>query len=545
MMEANAGNSAGNDAGNAIRGSGGTGRPIANEDEEEAFRLYRENTIGYFHRFVTPYGTQTLLYADWAASGRLYRPIETKLAEDFGPMAGNPHTAASLTGTAMTAAYEEAKRIIKRHVHAGPQDMLLFAGTGMTGAVNKLQRLLGLKVSPRWRTAYRAGMAERDRPVIFVTHMEHHSNHISWAETNGEVVCIPPGADGRADPGQLERLLVRYRDRAVKIGAFTACSNVTGFATPIRRLSRIMHEHGGICVADYSASAPYAPIDMHPPGAPGEKLDAILFSPHKFLGGPGTGGVLVMDASLCAGPSPDRPGGGTVTWTSPWGEVQYLPDAEAREDGGTPGVMQAVRTALCLRLKEQMGIDRLLRRERELTDLLLGELEAVPGLHVLGGRSRERLGIVSFALESVHYNLMVKLLNDRFGIQARGGCSCAGTYGHYLLGINRASSRDIARSIAEGDLSQKPGWVRISLHPMMTAAEVAYIGAAVRAITDNAQAWARDYAYDPRTNEWSHLREEPPVSLSEWFRLPDPSAKGLQRLEDEVRRTIRPWALPH
>lgn len=513
------------------------------ETEAMEFKIYRENTIGYRHRFVTPYGTQTLLYADWAASGRLYRPIEAKLVREFGPLAGNPHTSASLTGTVMTAAYEEAKRIVKQHVHTGPNDILLFEGTGMTGAVNKLQRLLGLKAPAAWRAAYRGGMAGRERPVIFVTHMEHHSNHISWAETIGEVVGIPPGADGRVDPDRLDLLLRRYRDRSMKIGAFTACSNVTGFVPPIRQLARVMHRHGGICVVDYSASAPYVPIDMHPPGAPEERADALLFSPHKFLGGPGTGGVLVMDAGLCAEASPDRPGGGTVSWTSPWGDVRYLSDAEAREDGGTPGVMQAIRTALCLRLKEQMGIDRLLRRERELTDRLLSELEAVPGLSLLGGRSRERLGIVSFTLEPIHYNLIVKLLNDRFGIQARGGCSCAGTYGHYLLGLDQAASQRISRRIAGGDLAAKPGWVRLSLHPMMTADEVAYLGYAVRQVAAHARNWSEDYTYDPRTNEWFYLRGEPRLNLDEWFRLPDPSATGKGSLADEARRTIRPGVL--
>ncbi|EES74522.1 aminotransferase, class V [Paenibacillus sp. oral taxon 786 str. D14] len=514
------------------------------EIEELEFEVYRKNTIGYRHPFVTPYGTQTLLYADWAASGRLYRPIEQKLAQEIGPLAGNPHTAASLTGTAMTSAYEEAKRIIKHHVHAGPNDILLFEGTGMTGAVNKLQRLLGLKVPAAWRAAYRSGMAERERPVVFITHMEHHSNHISWAETIGEVVCLPPGADGRVDPAWLDFLLRRYRERRVKIGAFTACSNVTGFVTPIHELARVMHRHGGICVADYSASAPYVPINMHPPGAPEERLDAILFSPHKFLGGPGTSGVLVMNAGLSAGASPDRPGGGTVSWTSPWGLVQYLSDAESREDGGTPGVMQAARTALCLRLKEKMGAGRLLRRERELTDRLLSELETVPGLTILGGPSRERLGIVSFTLDQVHYNLAVKLLNDHFGIQARGGCSCAGTYGHYLLGIDQATSQRIARRIASGDFTAKPGWIRISLHPIMTADEVAFIGYALRQVAARGQDWARDYSYDPRTNEWSHRRGEPRINLDEWFRLPDPSAKGKGILADEPRQTIAELHIP-
>ena len=485
--------------------------------EENEFHFYRENTIGYRHSFSSPYGNQKLLYADWAASGRLYRPIEVKIAEAFGPFAGNPHTHSSLTGTTMTAAYEEAKALIKHHVHAGPDDMLLFAGTGMTGAVNKLQRLLGLKVPSRWRAACLNGLAERDRPVIFITHMEHHSNHISWAETIGDVVCIPPGADGQIAPERLEELLRQYKHRRFKVGAFTACSNVTGFETPYRCLSRIIHAHGGISVIDFSACAPYVHIDMHPPEAPEDKLDAILFSPHKFLGGPGTSGVLVLNSRLCAQPSPDQPGGGTVSWTNPWGEYQYHPAVEVREDGGTPGVMQAVRTALCLKLKERMGTDRMLRRERKLTEVLMRELESVPGLHILGDRSWNRLGIVSFVTESVHYNLLVKLLNDRFGIQARGGCSCAGTYGHYLLGINHDASRQIARLITAGDLSRKPGWARVSLHPMMTEQDAVFIGAAVRAIVENINEWRRDYYYERQTNEWRHFREEQPILSAGWF----------------------------
>ncbi|MFD1177601.1 aminotransferase class V-fold PLP-dependent enzyme [Paenibacillus puldeungensis] len=484
------------------------------DEEEEYFKGYRDNTIGYEQTFESPYGIKKLLYADWAASGRLYRPIEAKLAGEFGPFVGNTHSHSNMTGTTMTDAYEEAKRIIKKHVNAGPEDILLFAGTGMTGAVNKLQRLLGLKVPDKFKAACR--MADADRPVIFVTHMEHHSNQISWAETIGDVVCIPPGRDSSVDPENLERMLRLFRQRRQKIGAFTACSNVTGFRTPYHRLARKMHEHGGIAVVDFSANAPYADIDMHP-GSPLESLDAILFSPHKCLGGPGTSGVLVLNAALCVNSVPDQPGGGTVSWTNPWGDYRYWANAEAREEGGTPGVMQAIRTALCLKLKERMGTARMQRREQRLTDLLLRELESVPGVRILGGSSRERLGIVSFTAESVHYNLMVKLLNDRFGIQARGGCSCAGPYGHFLLGIGKGDSEKIAKQIETGDMSAKPGWVRLSLHPMMTDREITYIGAAVRSIMDNIALWKQDYIYEPKCNEWSHLGKKKPLALCEWF----------------------------
>ncbi|TYA12148.1 aminotransferase class V-fold PLP-dependent enzyme [Paenibacillus faecis] len=468
---------------------------------EAFFNRYRKNTIGEGHTFLSPYGRKPLLYADWAASGRLYRPIEAKLAEEFGPWMANTHTRSTITGRTMTLAYEEAKAVIKRHVNAGPQDMLVFAGTGMTGAVNKLQRLLGLKVPERFKSRIR--LTEAERPVIFITHMEHHSNQLSWAETIGEVVVVPPGPEGNVEPEHLERLLRLYRHRRVKIGAFTACSNVTGFETPYDELARTMHRHGGRCFVDFSASAPYARIDMHP-APPRERLDGVLFSPHKFLGGPGTNGILVVDKSCCDSDVPDHPGGGTVVWTNPWGEYHYVKDADAREDGGTPGILQAIRAALCIRLKEEMGISRMRAREKELTSLLLQQLARIPGLRLLGGSHRDRLGIVSFTFDTIHYNLVVQLLNDRFGIQARGGCSCAGTYGHHLLGIGLADSRHIAEQIAEGDLSGKPGWVRLSLHPMMTDQEIRYIAAAIRDVAEHIAEWKKDYIFDPGTGEWLH-----------------------------------------
>ncbi|WP_209940684.1 aminotransferase class V-fold PLP-dependent enzyme [Paenibacillus sp. PvR133] len=485
---------------------------------EAYFQRYRESTIGYHQTFESPYGQKKLIYADWAASGRLYGPIESKIANELGPFVANTHTESNLTGTLMTQAYEEAKQIIKNHVHANEHDIILFAGSGMTGAVNKLQRLLGLKIHENLKPLY--PIAEKERPVIFVTHMEHHSNHISWAETIGDVVCLPPGPGGMVDPTHLERLLLQFRHRPIKIGAFTACSNVTGFEVPIYQLARKMHEHGGVCFVDFSASAPYTEINMHRTD-PLEKLDGIVFSPHKFLGGPGTSGVLIMDSRLCLNCAPDQPGGGTVSWTNPWGGYEYKDNTEAREDGGTPAFLQAVRTALCIRLKEQMGYNRMLERKKEVTSLLLKSLNTIPGLHILGGSSQERMGIVSFVVGHIHYNLIVKLLNDRFGIQVRGGCSCAGPYGHYLLGIDQQTSKQMTDLIHAGDLSRKPGWVRLSLHPMMTNQEVSYIASSLRAIVENITTWQKDYIYQPDTNEWRSMNEHHKIDISKWFNFSD------------------------
>lgn len=474
---------------------------------QEHFEPFREHTIGIGHHITTPYGKQPLLYADWTASGRLYEPIERKLQEGFGPYVSNPHTDSNTTGLIMTMAYTEARNIIKKHVNAGPQDILLFCGNGTTGAVNKLQRIMGLRL-PEWLHANNYGSLE-ERPVIFTSHMEHHSNILPWQEGIGDVITVPPGADGNIDTKQLEELLLLYRNRRSKIGAFTACSNVTGVQTPYHKLAAIMHRHGGVCFVDFAASAPYEPINMNP-NTPLEKLDAIFFSPHKFLGGPGTNGVLIFDSSLSKGRIPDEPGGGTVLWVNPWGGRRYIDAVEEREDGGTPGFLQAFRAALCVNLKEQMnGNGHYMRiREQELCHELLAGLRGIPRCSILAGNLTQRHGIVSFTLRDIHYNLAVQLLNDRFGIQARGGCSCAGPYGHYLLGIGPKQSAQFIEAINVGDQSMKPGWIRISLHPIMNNKEVKRIVSAVRDIVHHIDQWKEDYLYNAPTNSWTHICDD-------------------------------------
>jgi selenocysteine lyase/cysteine desulfurase len=208
-----------------------------------------------------------------------------------------------------------------------------------------------------------------------------------------------------------------------------------------------MHEHGGYCFADCAASAPYVDIDMHPPDA-AARLDAVFFSPHKFLGGPGAAGVLIFNANLYDLEVPDQPGGGTVDWTNPWCGRKYVEGIEEREDGGTPGFLQAIRAALAVRLKEQMGTQPIRLREEELRGAAFRGLRAIRGVNVLADHIEDRLCMFSFYVDRLHYNLIVKLLNDRFGIQSRGGCSCAGTYGHYLLHVDPAKSKRITDSTA-------------------------------------------------------------------------------------------------
>ena len=467
--------------------------------------------------FASPYGLKKMIYADWVASGRLYQPIEKILLESIGPFVGNTHTETSEVGRLMTHAYHLSHQKIKAHVNAGKEDVIITTGFGMTGAVVKFQRILGLK--PCREECRNLFPDETEKPVVFVTHMEHHSNQTTWYETIADVIVVEPGKDMLVDLNNLENALNKYAHRKRKIGAFTACSNVTGIRTPYKAMVRLMHEHGGLAFIDFAASAPYDDMNMHP-ADPMEKLDAIFFSPHKFLGGPGASGVLIFDSSLYHRKVPDQPGGGTVDWTNRWGEYKYIDNIEIREDGGTPGFLQAIRSALALELKTQMGVKMIHKREKELVRLAFSEFRKVPDLHLLADSVEKRLGVLSFYISKIHYNLVVMLLSDRFGIQARGGCACAGTYGHYLFDVSYEKSKKITDKINRGDLSEKPGWVRVSVHPTMTDDELLLIADALKQIQKHHRKWRQDYTYNKHTNEFIHksaLSKESRVQS--WFNI--------------------------
>lgn len=471
-------------------------------DLERHFAPFRAKTLGIEQRFQSPYGSQPIIYADWTASGRCYADIEHTMLTAVAPFVANTHTETSVTGRSMSLAYEDARRVIKAHIGANEHDVLLCCGSGMTAAVNKLQRMLGLKVPEFLRDTIK--LSDEDRPVVFVSHMEHHSNHTSWLETIADVEIITPDANGLLDLGAVKSLIDKHAGRKRKIAAMTACSNVTGIVTPYHEVARLMHAAGGLCFVDFSSSAPYVAIDMHPEGDHDARLDAIYFSPHKFLGGPGTAGVLAFSSSLYTSRVPDHPGGGTVRWTNPWHGRRYIDDIEAREDGGTPPFLQAIRIALVLKLKEKMGIERMKQRKRELLERAFAVLDRLPNVHVLAGQHRDRMGIISLYFDDLHYNLAVRLLNDRYGIQARGGCSCAGTYGHYLLNVCTEQSKKICDAIDAGDSANKPGWARLSLHPTMTNQELDTILEAITDIARNHRSYAQDYERGELSNEFKH-----------------------------------------
>ncbi|MBA6350677.1 aminotransferase class V-fold PLP-dependent enzyme [Colwellia sp. BRX9-1] len=505
---------------------------------ENHFLPFRNNIIGQSLSHEINGKQLDIVYADWTASGRLYAPIEHYISHTLGPFVANTHTETNLTGCAMTNAYHDAQKIIKRHVNACDNDVLITAEAGMTGVINKFQRILGLRIPERMQEQVK--FDDCDKPVVFITHMEHHSNQTTWYECDITLEIIDPDSHGLPSLEHLQLLLEKYQARKVKIGSFSACSNVTGIKTPYHLLAEKMHEHGGLCFVDFACSAPYVDIDMHPTNSK-QSLDAIYFSPHKFLGGPGSSGVLIFNKMLYKNRVPDHPGGGTVTWTNPWGEHSFFNNIEMREDGGTPGFLQCIRTALAIKVKNAMGVNNITAREKEITDYVMTELAKNDNVVMLEKNVKDRLAIVSFYIPNVHYNLVVRLLNDKFGVQTRGGCSCAGTYGHILLNVDHDTSNKITEKINRGDYAEKPGWIRASFHPTTSDKEVRYIVEAINQVTENIVEWAKEYRFNPATGDFEHKNsavEYPSLNDFNALVLPDVARIDTQCQGDLVQNHV-------
>ncbi|MBU2914612.1 aminotransferase class V-fold PLP-dependent enzyme [Reichenbachiella agariperforans] len=470
------------------------------------FDEIRKNIVGWDQCFDTAYGRQQMIYADWVAGGRLYRPIEDIMVEQVGPWVANTHSYSNRTGSQMTAAYQDARKHIKSHVGAKDTDILVTTGSGMTGAVHRLIQIMKLDQLD-------------EQPVILMSHMEHHSHQVAWIAAGAEVVIVAPNDQAEIDLSQWESALKNYEGCKTLIGAFTAGSNVTGILTPVHALARLIHRYGGQCFVDYAATAPYVEMNMHPSHEE-EKLDAIYFSPHKFLGGPGACGVLLMDEKLYHGVS-SVPGGGNVTWTKPAGGYGISTDPETKEDGGTPAFLQTIRAALAIRLKEKMDVKRIEAREKELLKDAISGLQAITGVQIIGGLTAERIGVVSFNLLGIHYNAVVRMLNDRFGVQVRGGWACASTYVHYLFGIDQKQSDVMTGQIDQRNLTDKPGFVRLSLHPTMTDQELAKVLEGVAYIATHKETLIQDYVYDQKTNDFALKGSEAvdQQQVDSWFKL--------------------------
>ncbi len=485
----------------------------------------RNSVIGADSAVVTPFGTRRVTYADYTASGRSLTFIEDYIRDQVLPLYANTHTETSGTGLQTTRFREESREVIRRCVggRAG-EHSVIFAGSGSTGAIDRLVTILGLRIpaelDDRFDLSGRIPAAER--PVVFVGPFEHHSNELPWRESIADVVEIAEDPDGHIDLDDLARRLAEFSERPLKIGSFSAASNVTGIISDTSAISSLLHANGALSFWDCAAAAPYVAIEMRSPDVNGDDYkDAIFISPHKFIGGPGTPGVLVVRTDLLRNRVPSVPGGGTVAYVNPL-DHRYLADPEHREEGGTPAIVESIRAGLVFQLKEAVGTEEIRAREEDFISRAIAAWSANPNIQILGNAEAERLSIVSFVVRAgndryLHHNFVVAALNDLFGIQARGGCSCAGPYGHRLLGIDLETSHRFEDEIAKGCEVIKPGWVRVNFNYFISEEEFQYIIAAVDLIASDGWKLLPLYRFDSATALWRHRDglADPPASLQD------------------------------
>jgi len=489
----------------------------------------RRSVIGDDEAVAGPFGVRRVTYADYTASGRSLDFIEDYLRDAVLPLYANTHTESSGTGLQTTRFRAEAREIVKDAVGATEEHVVLFVGSGSTGAIDRLVHVLGLRLPEQLDERYdlAACIPPAERPVVFIGPYEHHSNELPWRESIADVVEIPEDADGRIDLARLEAELVAHADRPLRIGSFSAASNVTGILSDTRAISVLLHRHGALSFWDFAAAAPYVEIEMAPrrPAPDGstkeaelDTKDAVFISPHKLIGGPGTPGVLVSRRDLFRNRIPTVPGGGTVAYVNPTEQV-YLDDVEHREEGGTPAIVESIRAGLVFGLKEAVGVEAIREREEAFIARAIERWEANPALEILGNPDLPRLSIVSFVVRHreryLHHNYVVALLNDLFGIQARGGCSCAGPYGHRLLGIDLERSHAFEREIARGCEGIKPGWVRVNFNYFISETVFDFLLEAVDLVARDGWRLLPQYRFDPATGLWRHRggAPEPPLSL--------------------------------
>jgi selenocysteine lyase/cysteine desulfurase len=496
-------------------------RDDSQPDPDALIDLVRASVVGDDEAVAGPFGIRRVTYADYTASGRSLSFIEDYIRDAVLPLYANTHTESSGTGLQTTRFREEARRLVLEGVGGDPErHAVVFCGSGSTAAINRFVDVLGLRLPAALddRYGFRAQVPEDQRPVVFIGPYEHHSNELPWRESIADVVTIHEDADGEIDLAQLDAELERYSARPLKIGSFSAASNVTGIVSDTAAIARRLHAHGALACFDFAAAAPYVAIEMEPAGDPAAGKDAVFISPHKFIGGPGTPGVLVARRDLFRNRVPTMPGGGTVLYVNPLEHV-YLDSVEHREEGGTPAIVESIRAGLVFGLKAAVGADAIREREARFIQRALERWEANPAIEILGSHTAERLSIVSFVVRHggryLHHNFVVALLNDLFGIQSRGGCSCAGPYGHRLLGIDIERSHAFEREIARGCEGIKPGWVRVNFNYFLSEPVFEYILDAVDLAASDGWRLLPLYGFDPASGLWRHRGglPEPPASL--------------------------------
>jgi selenocysteine lyase/cysteine desulfurase len=492
---------------------------------EKLAETIRGAIIGRDQAIDGPFGPRRVTYADYTASGRSLEFIEDYMRRQVMPLYANTHTETSGTGRQTSAFREEARSIIHAAVGGGDDDVVLFCGSGATAAINKLVGCLGIRIPCALEERYDLSehIPLEERPVVFIGPYEHHSNELPWRESIADVVVIDLDEDGRLSLEHLERELIAHAARPLKIGSFSAASNVTGIGSKTAATAILLHKHGALSFWDFAAAGPYVEIEMNlrqdgPDGHLAYK-DAIFISPHKFIGGPGTPGLLVAKKHLFQNKVPASPGGGTVAYVSP-SEHRYLDDIVQREEGGTPDILGSIRAGLVFQLKEAVGFENIQRSEERFIRAAIDRWGSDPNISVLGSASAWRLSIVSFQVRHgqgwLHHDFVVALLNDLFGLQARGGCSCAGPYGHRLLGIEWAQSKLFEEEIVRGCEGIKPGWVRVNFNYFLDETTVRFILDAVTWVAAHGWKLLPLYRFCAESGRWQHRDglAEPLLSLA-------------------------------
>ena len=513
----------------------------------------RDSIIGKDTAVATPFGMRRVTYADYTASGRSLSFIEDYIRGQVLPMYANTHTETSGTGLQTTRFREDAREIVRDSVGANNEEhAVIFAGTGATGAIDRLIGILGLRIPYSLDETYDLSgeIPAEQRPVVFVGPYEHHSNELPWRESIADVIEITEDEDGQIDLTDLEAHLIEYTDRPLKIGSFSAASNVTGIISDTGAISALLHDYGVLSFWDFAASAPYVGIEMGSrKNAERKYMDAIFISPHKLIGGPSTPGVLVARRELLTNPVPAVPGGGTVSYVTA-DHHTYLADHEQREEGGTPAIVGSIRAGLAFKLKEQVGSDRIRHLEHGFIRRAIDSWRSNPNIEVLGNPEAERLSIVSFVIrhgdKTLHHNFVVAVLNDLFGIQARGGCSCAGPYGHRLLGLDVETTERFEELVATGCEVIKPGWVRLNFNYFISEKEFQYIVDAVHLAASDSWRLLPLYTYQADTGVWRHRDglPKPPASLRDVdfdAEMAPPTTAPIDRLDeylDEAKKIL-------